>query len=786
MKRIIIVMIALMLMTYCTAMAGYEKSADGVMVDVPGGKLKLKVVSEEIFRIVFAPGEEIPETTSLVVLDKKRPKAAWKFIKNENGFTVSTQRISASVSIITGAITFRDSKGKIILREKESDGRTYIPSVAERKKNAWSVQQRFTLSDNEALYGLGQFQDGIINWRGHDVLIAQANRISVVPFLLSTAGYGILWDNYSVTKYHDGGDGMGFQSEVADAIDYYFVYGPEPDAVISGYRELTGAAPMYPKWAYGYFQSKERYKSGEELIGVVAEYRKRGLPLDVIVQDWKYWGKYGWSAMKFDEDIFPHPEKTIQTLHDKYNAHIMISIWPKFGYETDIFKEMNAKGFLYPYDSFKNDPSYTNDTGVYDAYNKDARDIYWKYASDGIFSKGMDGWWLDGTEPEFTLVDTQEEFIRLMKKVGGASSGSTSRFMNPFSLMTTKGIYENQRRTTSDKRVYILTRSAFAGQQRYAATTWSGDIFAEWNILRNQISAGLNFSMAGIPYWTNDIGGFFVSHAGGCENDEYRELYVRWFQFGVFTPIFRSHGTSTPREIWRFGEKGDWAYDALEKFDHLRYRLMPYIYSLAWKVTEENYTLMRGLAFDFTRDANVLNIDDQYMFGPAFLVNPVTVPMYRKEAVKPKVYESMYYGNHTPRPKFPIKTNSKIMERKVYIPAGTDWYDFWTGEKINGGREVKAPAPIDEMPLYVRAGSIVPIGPDIQYATEKPADPIELRIYPGADGVFTIYEDENDNYNYEKGIYATIPISWNNAKKTLTIGDRSARFRGCWSQEHLT
>jgi alpha-D-xyloside xylohydrolase len=391
---------------------------------------------------------------------------------------------------------------------------------------------------------------------------------------------------------------------------------------------------------------------------------------------------------------------------------------------------------------------------IYDAYGLWAGDIYWKHLKKNIFDKGMAGFWMDATEPETGMTWTPGMSEGAIKRLKKCELGTMARYLNTYSLVSTRPVYEGQREATSDKRVYILTRSAFAGQQRYAATTWSGDIMATWPVLKKQIVAGLNFCMAGIPYWTTDIGGFFternlIARSNRHEDPDYRELYVRWFQYGAFCPIFRSHGTNTPREVWRFGEPGDVTYDTLVKFDNLRYRLMPYIYSLAWKVTSGDYTIMRGLAMDFRSDPKVYNIADQFMFGPALLVNPVTAPL--KEMTGPV--------------------------REVYLPESAGWYDFWTGDKHEGGRTITAPAPLSTMPLYVKAGSIVPMGPFIQYAAEK-SDPIELRVYPGADAVFTLYEDENDNYNYENGMYSTVEFKWDDSEKALTMGERKGGFPG--------
>jgi alpha-D-xyloside xylohydrolase len=406
---------------------------------------------------------------------------------------------------------------------------------------------------------------------------------------------------------------------------------------------------------------------------------------------------------------------------------------------------------------------YPSGVRVYDPYNPEARDIYWKYLNDGIFKLGMDGWWMDSSEPDhlnFKPSDLDNQTYL----------GSFRKVRNAFPLMTVGGLYTHQRSVTSDKRVFILTRSAFAGQQRYGANTWSGDVVASWDALRQQISAGLNFSLSDIPYWNSDIGGFFLWNFPQKLNDaNYCELYARWIQFGAFCPMMRSHGTDAPREIYQFGKKGDKIYDAIDKFINLRYYLLPYIYSTSWDVTANQSTMMRALVMDFANDKDALDINNEYMFGKSLLVCPVTTPMYSKMVV---------HDNDTTK----VGDFSKIKSEKVYLPKGTGWVDFWTGEKLKGGQKINKEVPIDIMPLFAKAGSIIPIGPKVQYATEKKWDNLEIRIYPGADGEFTLYEDENDNYNYEKGVYSTITFTWDDAKKELTISDRNGSFPGMIAQ----
>jgi alpha-D-xyloside xylohydrolase len=597
--------------------------------------------------------------------------------------------------------------------------------------------------------------------------MVQGNTDDYVPFFVSEKGYGFFWDNYSPTLFEDSPEGTSFKSDVGDCIDYYFMYGGNADGVIGQMRDLTGQVPMLPLWAYGYFQSKERYKSQDETVGVVKKYRDLGVPLDCIIQDWQYWGNnYLWNAMEFLNADFYDPQKMINDVHN-LNAHMIISIWNSFGPQTKQYKELKKIGALLDFitwpasgsDKWPPNMDYPSGVRAYDPYNPEARDIYWKYLNAGIFSLGMDGWWMDSSEPDhmdFKPSDFDNKTYL----------GSFRKVRNAFPLMTVGGVYEHQRSVSSAKRVFILTRSAFAGQQRYGANTWSGDVVASWGALKNQISAGLNFSLCGIPYWNSDIGGFFLwNYKKKLEDPDYVELYTRWIQFGAFCPMMRSHGTDAPREIYQFGKKGEKIYDAIEKAINLRYLFLPYIYSTSWDVTANQSTMMRALVMDFAQDKDALDINDEYMFGRSVLVCPVTEPMYTKNLVN---------GNDTSL----AADFSTVKNQEVYLPKGTEWYDFWTGKKYKGGQTVNNAAPIDIIPLYVKAGSVLPIGPKVQYAAEKNWDNLEIRIFPGADGEFTLYEDENDNYNYEKGIYSTIKFKWNHSTNTLNIGKRKGEFPG--------
>jgi alpha-D-xyloside xylohydrolase len=735
------------------AQPAYIISGQTIHIKTKNNEVEIRVYSPAIVRIVRSP-ELVKNYQSSLSVIKNAEKAPFTITTSGETVIIKTALLKIGVNLADDRVSFYNLSGILLLNEQKADS-AFTPTMDADKKS-WIIKQEFKLSKDEGIYGLGQFQDGVMNYRNHSVRLRQNNKFVANPFLLSTKGYGILWDNYSVTTFADNDRGASFKSEVGDYIDYYFVYGKNADGVIAGYRGLTGQSPMYGKWAYGFWQSRERYKSQEELIGVVEKYRSLKVPLDNIVQDWQYWGtdNNNWNSTEFGNPLFPDPEGMIKKVHQDH-AHIMISVWPSFGQKTKIYHELKAYNLLYGFENWPHDGG----VRVYDAFNPQARNIYWKYMNLNLFSKGIDAWWLDASEPE--QFDTNGKIDSTQTYLG-----SFKRFRNAFPLETTSGVYEHQRGTTSDKRVFILTRSAFSGQQRYGASTWSGDIYGNWDVFRKQISGGLNFCMAGIPYWTTDIGGFFSgkSYPLGVADPAYQELYVRWFQFGAFSPLFRSHGTQTPREIYQFGSKGDWAYDAQEKYINLRYRLMPYIYSLAWKVTSHSYTLMRGLPMDFANDKKVYTINDQYMFGPSILVSPVTEAMYTTQSTEKNQKGTVDF--------------SSIKSHKLYLPQGGGWYDFWTGEKTAGGKTVSRQTPIDIIPLYVKAGSIIPMGPFIQYASENNTGPIELRVYSGADADFTLYEDENDNYNYEKGAHATIPIHWDEKAQKLTIGRREGSFPG--------
>ena len=729
----------------------FRQTKQGITGTTQGMDIEIQFVSPEIVRVVKAPEGRSFTKKSLSVV--KSPEIM-SVTTEKKGETVSlkSNAVRVDFNVGTGRISFFDKQGKALFTEKDY-GAQFTP-FNDAGNPTFSVRQAFLLDKDEAIYGLGQQQVDDLNQRNHKHFMRQRALYASVPIIQSTKGYGMFWDNYSPTTYTDNPQEMSFDSEVGECMDYYFMYGGNADGVIAQIRDLTGQAPMYPLWTFGFWQSRERYKSQQETMEVVDKYRELGIPLDGIIQDWQYWGpNSNWNSMNFDNPEFPDPQKMIDHVKKK-NAKIMISIWASFGPDTNPYKDLEKINALF---NFKTWPA---DGGVkaYDAYNEKARDIYWEHLNKGLFSKGIDAWWTDSTEPDH--LDVQERDFDIPTAMGTYRS-----VVNAFPLMSNKGVYEHQRAVTSDKRVYLLTRCAFAGQQRYAANTWSGDVMCNWETFRKQIPTGLNFSLSGIPYWNTDIGGFFNwPYHGGAENKAYHELYTRWFQYGTFLPMQRSHGSGVKKEIYNLGKKGDWVYDSEEKYINLRYALLPYLYSTGWQVTDNAGSFLRALFMDFNEDKKVHTISNQYMFGKAFLVTPVT--------------RNMYVFSDKEQWKDPYEDFSKTGTQDVYLPKGTKWFDFWTGEALNGGQLVTKEVPIDIIPLYVRAGSIVPFGPKVQYSTEKKWNNLEIRIYPGADGEFVLYEDENDNYNYEKGAYSIIKFTWDDAKRTLNIADREGTFPG--------
>lgn len=783
-----------------------EKGINRLKMVTDDGTLYLMPVQDNIIRCVYTKRGEISERSLMV--EKREPclHSPAKIVESEKEVCLSTERLAVSVDREDGSFCWADpKKGAVCLKEngkelteidlikyvqddnavinkvKTVDGERQFVSnlkpVADRK--GYRAKLRFDWKPQEAIYGLGQGEEGIFNYRGQNQYLYQHNMRIPIPFFLSSEGYGVFLDCCSLMTFNDDRNGSYIFMDAVDQLDYYVIIGENFDEIISGFRSLTGKASMLPKWAFGYIQSKEAYHTQEELVDTVREYRKREVPIDCIVQDWNYWEEGKWGQKTPDPKRYPNLKDAVGRIH-AMNAHAMVSIWPNMGAGCEDWKEFSERGLLLA------------DNSTYNAFSKDARKLYWKQLENGLYRDDFDAWWCDSSEP-FTGSDWNGETKREPWERYLLVGSEHKKFLGPenanaYPLVQAKGVCENQRSVSEKKRVLILTRSGYPSQQKYGTVLWSGDTSATWKNLRTQITEGLNFCMSGMPYWTMDIGGFFTVGTEwrnrGCGSNVnpnplwfwkgdynkgvgdlgYRELYVRWLQYGAFLPMFRSHGTDTPREIWNFGEKGGLFYDAIEKSIRLRYLLMPYIYSLAGMVTQKNYTILRSLMFDFAGDPNVKNISDEFMFGSSLLVCPVTNPMYYEKESKPlnvpKVHE-------------------------CYLPAGAGWTDFWSEENYEGGRTVTVSAPLDRIPLFVRRGSVIPMAEGLQYADQNKAGPIILKIYPGADSSFTFYEDSGDGYGYEKGEYATACLDWCEEKRELTIGKRSGWFKNIVEKRKL-
>lgn len=720
----------------------FQKTSLGIKTSTQSAIIDVQFYSPTIVRVLKYPVGSQLEKQSLSVI-KKPEKTIFTVNRYGNTVALKGKEISVALDLKTGKVSFSKSGGKVIFTEKDY-GTQFTPKK-DAGKDSYEIKQAFLLDKDDVFYGLGQQQNGKLSQRDEKIILANENMRVCIPFFQSVKGYAVFWDNYSPTTFADDLQETSFDSVLGGCADYYFMWGGSGDGSVAQMRDLTGNAPLMPLWVYGYHQSKEHYKTQAELTEVVQKYRDLKVPLDGIVQDWQYWGRDSlWNSMSFDSATFPDPQGMVNKIH-QLNAHLYIVAWPGFGPLTKPYAEFKQKNMLINFDTW---PQYSG-AKLYDPYNPASRQIFWNYLNKGIFSLGSDGWWLDSTEPEHINVK-ETDFDQ------PTYLGSFRSVQNAFPLEHVGGIYNYQRQTTSDKRVTIFTRSAFAGQQRYAANTWSGDIVSTWPTLKKQIPAALNFTLTGIPYWNADIGGFFADEfvkGGGAKNPEFQELYTRWLQFATFTPMMRSHGTSVPREIYQFGQRGDKTFDVIEKFINLRYSLLPYTYSVAWNVTHHSGSIMRPLFMDFSKDKKVYDLGSEFLFGKSFLVAPVT--------------------------------DKGLNTAHVYLPAGAKWFDFWSGKLSDGGSELTVNTPIDQIPLFVRAGSIIPWGPKVQYAQEKKWDNLEIRIYPGANADFTLYEDEDDNYNYEKGKYTEITFHWDNSKGVLSIGNKKGAFEGALNNRNF-
>lgn len=891
--------------------SSYQKTKDGIIVKINKTEktekfyLRLKVINDNIIHVSATPEPVFSKEKSLIVVPELRTSQEFIVAEDSACIILSTKRLDVNVNKTTGELDFIDKNGNSVLRENKGGGKSFTPIEVEGTKG-YTIQQVFESPAYESFYGLGQHQSDEFNYKSKNESLFQYNTKVSVPFVVSNRNYGILWDNYSLSRFGNpcdygqldqfklydkyGNEGaltaiysgsndkiverkevvldyenldliknlpndfplngstvtwegeiepqlsglyhfklhyagyatvylnneqvvkerwrtawnpndykfsynlkagekvpiriewkpdgdisyislktlssvseeeqgkLQLWSEMSNEIDYYFIYGNNLDEVISGYRTVTGKSPIMPKWAMGFWQSRERYKTQHELLINLAEFRKRHIPIDNIVQDWSYWPVDAWGSHDFDSVRFPDPKGMVDSVH-AMKAKIMISVWPKFYITTEHYKQFNEKGWMYQKaveDSIRDwiYPGYIG--SFYDAYAEGARKLFWEQMENKLYSKGFDAWWMDASEPNIQD-NTTIEYRKAL--CGPTALGPSTKYFNTYALMNAEGIYNGQRVKDPNKRVFLLTRSGFAGIQRYSTAVWSGDIGTRWEDMKAQISAGLNFSLSGIPYWTMDIGGFCVEKryenaqrlydSKGIENEdlkEWRELNTRWYQFGAFVPLFRSHGQYPYREIYNIAPEDHPSYQSMLYYNKLRYRLMPYIYSLAGMTYLEDYTIMRALVMDFPEDKFVNDISDQYMFGNSIMVCPV--------------YE---YGTRS---------------RSVYFPKSEGWYDLYSGAYIAGNQSKIMDAPYERMPLFVRAGSIITFGPVIEYSDEKQADPITLFVYAGKDGTFTLYEDEGTNYDYEKGKYALIPINYNDLDKTLIIEKRTGKFDG--------
>jgi alpha-D-xyloside xylohydrolase len=774
-----------------------EVGADGLTVHTDAGLLALTPRTNRTVRVRFTLEDSFSQQPSLTVIpvSADAPNVPFSVVEDRDRIVISTDAMSIEVARETVALTYRTIDGTLLTREPARGGKTLTPVQVLRSefdgatphesrenvdgvridvdgirqvvdRTAFHTKLEFCFADGEALYGLGSHEEGMFNLRGQHQYLYQQNLKVAVPVLVSTRGYGVFLDCTSLVTFHDDAFGSYLWSDVARELDYYVMLGPSFDQVVAEFRALTGPAPMLPRWAFGYVQSKERYESQGDLLAVAREYRRRGLPLDCIVLDWKSWTGHAWGQKSLDPVRFPDPLGMTRELH-ALGVRLMVSIWPTMRPGGDDWRELVDRGQL------------LGNQATYNAFDPAARATFWCQADRGLFSHGIDAWWSDCTEPfeaDWAGAVKPEPEERLRINTDEAKRYLDPELINAYSLVHSQGLYEGQRSVCREKRVMNLTRSAFPGQQRFATVTWSGDVSASWETLRRQIADGLNFCATGMPYWTTDVGGYFAARrpelwfwAGdfddGVDDLGYRELYLRWFQYAAWLPMLRSHGTDTPREIWRFGSPGETTYDALVHALRRRYRLLPYIYSLAGWTTQRAYTMLRSLPFDFPDDVRTHGLGDQFLLGPAFLVCPVSTPMAYAPGSRP--------------------LDGASLSRRVYLPAGADWFDLATDELLGGGQEIHAAAPLERIPVFVRAGSIVPMGPDRDHADGAPNETLEVHVYPGRDTTFTLYEDAGDGYGYEAGEFATVELAWDEEARRLTIGQRVGEYPGMLLERDL-
>ena len=767
-------------------------------------RLRLSFPTDSIARVTYTGRDAFLNKPSRIVSWCDAP-AEFEVREEEACFRAVANGVSVEVAKATGALRYFGNDGRLLFAEPERGGRWLTAKSVTRNvfarqaavdtgqnvdgarvfareyetvvdREAYEAKLEFVFQPDEALFGLGSHEEGYGNLRGRMRELYQQNMKAVVPFFQSTRGYGVLLDCGSLMMFHDDALGSYWWADVVDELDYYVIAGEDSDGVVRGYRGLTGRAPMLPKWALGFVQSKERYVNAAELVAVVKEHRRRKVPLDVIVLDWKSWPNgAGWGQKSFDPARFADPDAMTRELH-AMGARLMVSVWPIMTGGCANQQELLERDLM------------LGNQATYNAFLKEARECYWKQAERGLFAHGVDAWWCDCTEPfeaDWSGAVMPEAHVRL-----GINTAESKRYLNAaeinaYSLVHSQGIYEGQRSAKDAKRVVNLTRSSYAGQHRYGTITWNGDICGTWETLRRCIPEGVNFCSSGEPYWTVDAGGFFLQNDAklwfwrgdfdegcrgltamdamepdaadtGCTDLGFWELYTRWMQYAAFLPMFRSHGTDAAREIWRFGEEGTPFYDAIAEAIRLRYRLMPYLYSLAAEVTRKDASMMRCVALEFPADTQTHGVTDEFLLGRSLLVCPVTRPML--------------YG--------PGSTVLRGVEqtREVYLPAGAGWFDFWTNRFYAGGQVVVAVAPLERIPVFVRAGSIVPMTDVMQYADEVKDAPYEVRVYAGADAEFELYEDSGDGYAYERGESAVIRMEWKDGARKLRLAAAEGDF----------
>lgn len=704
--------------------------------------------SERAVRILVRPDTARLVTRRLVTVPADAPVAV-RCLSDKDGYLFRTSRLEVRYDRASGRFSFFDPASERPLLEE--DARTLVADTVGGEA-CLAIEQSFRTSPDESLYGLGQYQTGRVDHKRDTVLLLQANKEIANPFLVSSRGYGILWDNYSSSEFRDCGERFAFVSEVADAVDYWFVRGDSPADCVRGYRELTGAASLPPKWVFGFWQSRERYKSFDELESVAQEFRRRRIPLDVIVQDWEYWGdRPHWNSLRWDSLRFPDPAVRIARLHDSCGVRLMLSVWPGFGPRTEVCRELEQAGALF-------DERTWAGYKVFDAFDPAARDIFWRHFSCGLLAAGVDGWWMDATEPSFREGFTQRRQEERSKSAGQTAWGPFHRYLNVYSLVWMSDLCGRLRDAQPDRRPFLFTRSAFAGQQRFGTAVWSGDVVASWDNFRRQLAAGVGLSASGFPWWTVDAGGFFVRSNGGAyprglADPDYLDLYARWFQFAAFLPIFRAHGTDVPREPWQFGGGQSVFYRNQLKYIGLRYRLTPFVYSVARRVAAEDASMFEALGMAFPADRAVASADDAFLFGGALLVRPVFRPM-------------------------PAGASHQQVATLLPQHRGVWWYDFFTGEAHPGGERVSKACDLTELPLYVRGGSVLPLGEPKQSVMEGPDARLEIRIYAGADARFDLYDDSGDGFGYADGRYALVRFDWDEAASALRISRREGAYEG--------